>query len=276
MHALAPSVPADVRALLDSLGIAATVPSGPASPARAPERVLGQALSLPETVQLADQSSRPLPPLERCPGVHREALLQQAAQRLTLLRQRIERSYAEAFCGKDAPPDAARLMTLLADSGGTGGRTAAIQRAAAALAHGYAELFESTLATMQREVDLLMEATRGALRRVDASRSGLLALDRLLDPVITRELRQAQRRIGRAYARSCEVRIEAALRELETGWDAPALAALFAPRGVLGRLLHDARRLILALLDLEWSMVPTLLEAVCAEHDVHLRTEGPR
>ena len=129
---------------------------------------------------------------------------------------------------------------------------------------------------MQREIDLFMEATRGTLQRAGSSRSRLLALDRLLDPVITRELRKAHRGLGRAYASSCEARIEAALRELTPGCGVPELAALFAPRGALGRLLHDARRLILALLDLEWSMVPTLLEAVCAEQDVQLGTEGPR
>jgi hypothetical protein len=131
---------------------------------------------------------------------------------------------------------------------------------------------------MQRDMDLFMETTRGTLQRAASSRSRLLALDRLLDPVITRELRKAHRGLGRAYASSCEARIEAALRALPSGCDVdvPALAALYASRGAFGRLLHDARRLILALLDLEWSMVPTLLEAVCAEHDVHIRTEGPR
>jgi hypothetical protein len=129
---------------------------------------------------------------------------------------------------------------------------------------------------MQREIDALMDATRATLQRVSSPRSRQLALDRLVDPVITRELRKAQRGLGQAYAQSCATRIESVLRELPPDCDIPVLAALFAPRGALGRLLQDGKRVILALLDLEWSMVPALVDAVCAEQGVHLGGEGPR
>lgn len=260
MHALAPSVPADVRALLDSLGIEAPVSTGPNGQQRSPERVLGQALSLPEAVGLADALSQPSSRWDEQAKLDRAALLKQTEQRLTLLRQRVARSYAEAFAGKNALPDAARLHALLAEH--------EVRVAAATLARGCAELFESTLAAMQREIDSLKEAMRATLQRACSPRSRLLALDRLVDPVITREVRQAHRGLARAYESSCAARIEAAILDLSPACGVDALEALFAPRGALDRLLHDARRLIRALLDVEWSRVQALLDALCLEQDV--------
>lgn len=280
MHSLAPSVPADVRALLDSLGIAAQghKESGPSAAQRSPERVLGPALSLPETVLVAEALSRATPSPEGLGAeLDREALSKQAAQRLATLRARIERSYEDAFEGKSALPDATRLHARIAGSDAHDlGQAAARRGAAVALSQGYAELFESTLGAMQREIDLYKGALRATVQRGCPRGSRLLALDKALDPVITRELRHTHRGLTRAYERSCAARIETALLALPSDPDIAALEPLFAPRGALGRLLHDARRLISALLDLEWSMVQGLLDAFCAEQSALFARREPR
>ncbi len=270
MPALAPSVPADVRALLDSLGIEVPVSNGAHGMHRS-ERVLGQALSLPETVHLVDALDHAIPQPDRRATTHWQELQTQAAPRLAAMRTRIDRSYAEALAGKNGLPDAAHLHALLAARAGSGGEPASDRRAAAVLAQGYAALFDSTLGAMQREIDLFKEAMRAAAQRACAGQSRLLALDKLVDPVITREVRQAHRELAHAYERRCGTRIQAAIRELAPGCGVPAVEALLAPRGALGRLLHDARRLIHALLDLEWSMVHGLLGALCLEQDAAAR-----
>lgn len=224
MHALAPSVPADVRALLGSLGIEAPPSHGP-TPRRPPERVLGQALSLPETVRLEDGLSAAASDGEGRAELDGAALVAQTEQRLGQLRQRIDRCYAEAFQDKGAPPEPARLR-----------------------ARAHAELLANLLAAIQREIELLKQSVRTSLQRASSAPPRLLALDKLVDPVITREVREAHRSLVRAYEQRCAAQLEAA------GAD-----------GVPGPLLDDARRLTHALLDLEWAAVQGLVDALCLE-----------
>jgi hypothetical protein len=280
-------VSTDVRSLLGSLGIS----PGPAAALRsylAPDRLLGDALSLPETVRLSAELGKlgaTASPDESAEieALHAEASAQNR-ERLKAIRARIDASYKGAFAGKRALPDARRMferwtavnaaedsadssagVAVAIEQAGRNAARAAERRKRVCLewAAAYGDLFSDVLAAMQRDVERRKQEVRSELADHLPSAQALLGIDSVLEPVITQKLLLRHQALVRALQRSCGARFELVLRGLPAELSEAAFEPLLAVRGTAGRLLQTSRLLVHGLLDLEWAAVQGLVDAAC-------------
>lgn len=271
MHALAPTVPGDVRVLLQGLDL--QQPPLPAAEAalRSPERLLGDALSLAESVRLGaelNQAARPEPELEpdmpggAAAGALREQCSELAAARLNGLRRRIDQTYAKAYSAQAGLPDAARMHTMLVDMGALGDNPAARTRVSQMWASSYAQLLTGLVTRMRRDLELFKPELVHKLREQLPATSALLQIDATLDAAIARLMQAALQRLCSAFEARCAARFERAIAALPPECDVASLAALLSARGTATRLLDLSKRLCHALLDLEWSALQGLIDSL--------------
>jgi hypothetical protein len=260
-----------VRGLLGSLGISLAPGAGLQS-YLAPDRLLGDALSLPETVRLSTELGKlraVASPGEPAVAAALHAQLSaRNLERLQAMRGRIDGSYKGAFAGKRGLPDAQRMFarwTADASEGelDAGRATERRERVSLEWAAAYAGLFSDVLGAMQRDVERLKQEVRSELADHQPSAHALLGIDSVLEPLIAQKLLLRHQALVRALQRSFGVRFELALRGLPAELSAAAFEALLAARGVAGRLLRLSRLLVHALLELEWAAVQGLADAAC-------------
>lgn len=269
VHPLAPTVPSDVRILLQGLDLLPP-PSGALS-VRSPERLLGDALSLAETVRLGAELNQAGLERESDSDAQRAALeLRQhcsdlAATRLNALRRRLEQIYGRAFSTPSGLPNATRMHTMLVDMGALGDAPAARAKVSKMWAASYGQLFAGSIARLRRELELFKPDLVQQLREQVPATSALLQIDAVLDSAIGRLMHAAVQRLCASFEARCAARFERAIAALPPDCDAASLQPLLSPRGTATRLLELGRRLAQALLDLEWSALQGLIDAVCAE-----------
>jgi hypothetical protein len=271
VHVLAPSVPSDLRAILASLGIALPEASGFARRSHAAPRLLGDALSLQDSVRLSGElargASRPAvrsEPDTTAASVRAE-LMDQASERLHALRERLDARYATAFEGRQGLHDAARTHALLIECGAIGGDARARRRASTSLAAAICQFFSAAFANVQRELPRLKHEITSQLRDRRAVAERLLRLDAVLDPAIGRQLELRQQALLRVLEQRCAADFERAIAALEQAAGPARIAAWFARGGVAAVWLDASLRLAHVLLDLQWRSVAGLIDAACSE-----------
>ena len=267
MHALAPTMPADLRALFESLGVTAQG-ERPRS-----ERVLERLLDLNRSVALSSALDQPL----RAEVLDTEQRLgQQEAQlaRLRLLdatlvanlrdlREQIDRRF-EHVLSPDAhgAPDAAALHAQLAEGGGLqAGGDARRRSVATRAAASYLAVIDRMLKRLLDELNRRHRDVQLVLQQGNAETLRLSALDRVLDGTFRVELELARVKTQTAMGKVLETRLRDACAALPPDADLSALKPWFAPRGCIGQFLRDGRRVCHALLDLEWSALMGLVQA---------------
>jgi hypothetical protein len=295
MHALAQSAPADLAALCETLAL-------PAERARLrPERVLERLVDLSRAVALGavlDFHERGAPP---APGAEaRQAELarlglfeERLVRRLGELRAQLDRQFANANRGARPLPDAAGLWMLVSEHLAESPQPSKKIRTAfaARLAARYAALPSGALAVTFKELGWLHQELREALLQGSAHSRRLAALDETLDAAVRAELEQCRTRLERGLGQGLEQGLHSALDALQQSGlaelqQAPsALAALkpgalqveswFTRTGCVGEFLFASRRLVHALLDLEWDALMGLLQAALEPLRAAPRDEQP-
>jgi hypothetical protein len=272
MHAQAPTMPADLRAILASLGVE---PQGerPRS-----ERVLERLLDLNRCVALGSVLDEP-PSMDAAEPAERAALAEAELARLRVfeqrmlvalrdLRARIDARFDAALAGARGVPDAAALHALLVEGGTPASR-------AARIAPRYVAIVDATLEPALKELLWLRKDLQQALQQGNPETRKLAALDLVLDAIFRTELAASRTQLEAEIAAAFDARLRAACEALAPAASVDALRPWFGPRGAVGQFLRDARRACHALLDLEWSALMGLLQAgVQAERS--LFEEPPR
>lgn len=268
MHTLAPTVPSDVRVLLqglDILGGTSCAQSAALAATRTPDRLLGDALSLAETVRLGAELARSVAEAAAAAADQEahERWSSASAAKLHALRRRVDHVHASAFSGKAALPDAARMHAMLVELGALGDKPASRARVSAIWAASHAQLLSALLAQLRRELELFKYDCVAQLRALGPAAEALVQVDTTLDAAIARMSVAAVQRLCSAFEARCSAQFEREIAALPEGCDPSALQPMHSPRGVATRLLESSRRLAHALLDLEWSALQGLIDAVC-------------
>jgi hypothetical protein len=270
MHALAPTMPADLRALLESLGATAQG-ERPRS-----ERVLERLLDLKRCVTLGGVLDEPVY-ADTTPLDSRLALEEAQLARLRLiegkllaclrdLRAQIDRRFENALSGLRSAPDAEALHALLREGGGlrAGGdapRSAVARVVAAQVSARYVAVVDGVLEVVLKELNWRQKDLQQVLQQGNAEMLRLAALDLVLDEVFRAELALTRAPLAASLGRALETQLRAACAALAADAGVDALRPWFGPRGCIGLFLRDARRACHALLDLEWSALMGLLQA---------------
>jgi hypothetical protein len=278
MHALAPTMPADVRALLESLGVKAQG-ERPRS-----ERVLERLLDLNRCVALGNVLDQPRratnatpapgqpPSLE--PLAHDEAQLARLrlleGRLLTSLRDlrgQIDQRFESATSGARVAPDAEALHAMLTEpppGDAHTSRKSVATHVAAQVTKRYVAVADAVLELLLKELGRRRRDVQQGLQQGNADMQRLAALDGVLDGIFRGELDVCRVQLATRLGAVLESELHAvcvtfAANPGTTGVD--ALRPWFAPRGCIGKFQRDARRLCQALLDLEWSALMGLLQA---------------
>jgi hypothetical protein len=274
MHALAPTMPADLQALFQSLGIEARG-ERPRS-----ERVLERLLDLQRCVNLggvldAPQPAESIEPLSlEQPELARVRLLEgKLLAGWREMRVRIDQRFESAFAGINAAPDAVALHALLLERIGTGANgataAAAARTIAAHLAPRYVAVIGGVLRLILGELSARQSEMRQVLQQGNSEMRRLAALDRVLDGVFRAELELCCTQLQTALGATLEKQLHAACASLAEGASVDGVRPWFGPHGCIGRFLRDGRRVCHALLDREWSALMGLQQAAAnsAEND---------
>ncbi len=266
MHALAPTMPADLRALLESLGVKAQG-ERPRS-----ERVLERLLDLNRCVALGGVLDEPLR-AEATPRGERLALEHAQLARLRLLeaklltslrdlREQIDQRFENARSGMRGAPDAAALHALLSEGGGLQVGGEARRRVVAAhVTARYVTMIDGVLELLLKELSWRQKEVQQALQQGNVETLRLAALDRVLDETFRTELERSRMQLKTTLGGALETQLRALCAPLAVGAGVELLRPWFAPRGCIGQLLRDAARVCHALLDLEWAALMGLLQA---------------
>lgn len=267
MHALAPTMPADLRALFDSLGVTAHG-ERPRS-----ERVLERLLDLNRSVALSGVLDQPLR-AEALDADQRLGLHEAQLARLRLLdsklvaglrdlREQVDRRFAHMTLQQaHGTPDAAALYAQLAEGGGLQPGGDARRRSVAARASAsYVAAVDRMLKRLLDELARLRRDVQVTLQQGNADTRRLAALDRVLDGTFRVELELSRAKVQTAIGKVIDAQLREAFANLPPHAEAAALQPLFAPHGHIGRFLRDSRRVCHALLDLEWSALMGLVQA---------------
>ncbi|MGD8859101.1 MAG: hypothetical protein PVI30_03760 [Myxococcales bacterium] len=268
MHALAPSTPTDLRALLGEMGLEAE------SGLQGPDRTLERILDLPRCVALSAVLDRhpaatPTPPLDtdaRDAALSRLRLRLLEADlvaKLASTRQQIARRFAGALSGLRPAPDAAAVHALLleqdalAPEAGTRRR-----RLAQRLSDRYAAVIRGAQSIVLKETALLRQDLHDGLDDCGPRARQLAELDESFDGMFRVELTHAVMRLEGQLAARLEPKLLQALDALSPEGAVDDVQPMFAPDGCVGAFLRDGERLTLNLLELEWSPLMGLLQAV--------------
>lgn len=266
MHALAPTMPADLRALLDSLGVNAQV-ERPRS-----ERVLERLLDLKRCVALGgvlDDALRigvPLcgepPALEEAQLARLRLLESSLLGTLRDLRAQIDARFENAISGLRGAPDADALHRLLCEGGGLAEGGDARRRVVAAHAGAsFVTVVAGVLEMLLKELSWLQRDVQKVLQQGSAETLRLAALDRVLDGFFRNELERSRVQFQASLGKALHAQLDDACAALRVDAGVDQVRPWFGPRGCVGRFLRDARRACHALLDLEWSALMGLLQA---------------
>lgn len=261
MHALAPTMPADLRALFESLGLTAQGerPHG--------ERLLERLLDLKRCVELGRVLDAPQP----AESIGPEQLEQQVV-RMRLLQGNLLAALRDTRVEIDqrfihwtrAAPDAVALHALLVERIGSGAPStvaAAARSVAAQVTPRYIAVVTDALQLILKQLGARQNEVRRALQQGNSEMQRLAALDRVIDGVFRTELEQCRIRLQESLGEKLEKQMHAACAALPEGAGVGEMRPWFGPGGCIGQFLHDGRRVCHAFLDLEWSALMGLVQA---------------
>jgi hypothetical protein len=266
MHALAPSTPTDLRALLGEMGLEAE------SGLQSPDRTLERILDLPRCVALSAVLDRHPAPAPTPTAEAREAALSRLrlleadlVGKLSAVRQQIARRFAGALSGLRPAPDAAAVHALLVDQDALGPEAGARRRRLARrLADRYASVVRGALSIVLKEIALLRQDLHLGLDACGGSAQRLAEMDETFDAIFRVELTHAVMRLEGELAARLEPALQEALDALPPEACVADVEPLFAQGGCVADFLRDGERLTRTLLELEWSAPMGLVQAVRA------------
>lgn len=266
-----------MRAILDSLGWPQPADEESLSAAQQlrsalyeerPDTLLAASLGLDGAVNLGDQLDRlgSLTPAPRTPALlalHQQVMLT-LGKRRGMIRERVERRYAQAYEGLRPVPDADGILALLEEQGALQDRSpATLATCAQKIGARYRFLFASTLGVVRKEVYWLRDDLLRTLQRLGPEARELLALDRVLEAALEQATVRAHRGLEAGVAERFASQIIEALLQLPEDNPKAAVESWFRRRGFIARFMHDCRRLTWAVLDHEWTRLRALLDACC-------------
>lgn len=273
MSAVLSTDPAELKAILDSLGWPS--PESPASsppetfkPAAKPESTLAAMLGLTGTVALGDHLDRipvlrPAIATEASAALHRQLLLTML-KRHSVISQRIDRRYNQAFSGLRPVPNAVAVWEVLVSNRALEQRDrASLLIATQKLIARYRFLFSSTMGVIRKEVFWLRDDVTRILTQHCAEAEPLLELDRVLTGALEQATGRTQHNLEEGVGKRFAESLIDAIIALP---DAPApedLDCWYERRGFITRFLLDCRRLTKAILNSDWHQLRCLVEACC-------------
>lgn len=241
-------------------------PTGALDSEQRSDVLLAQMLGLNGAVAMGDQLDRGGPLAagnydERRGALHRQLMLTMVKRR-SAIRTRVERRYAQACEGDRPLSGAAVVLDFLQDQGAlidAQSRPLSAKR----IAERYRGLLVSTLSVVRKELYWLREDTLRALHTAGPVAQRWIALDKVLDSALEQATSKAHRTMELQVMASFEAQLSNAIAHLSQEIASSDMQAWFQRGGIIGRFMHESRRLCWALLDTEWNRLRALVEACC-------------